>query len=278
MCTNCGLYGHHNRVCVQPISSYGVIAFSKPLHDIFDITNVQFLLIQRRNSIGFIELVRAKYNLQDIPYIREQISGTTEKERTMLLTYSFYDLWKELWGADCENKHYRNDYLQANNKFEQLLQGYNIDDTHITLRSLMEQEPILWDTPEWEFPKGRRNLYESDEQCAKREFHEETGIPFSQFHLLDTLEPLRHTFYGNNHIHYAHVYYIAYVSSHTTVRFQKENEEMAKEVGNIGWFSYEDAMKRLRDTNPEKKSMLERVYTILQTVLPVPCGISSSSS
>lgn len=226
-------------------------------------------MIQRRNSIGFIELIRAKYKLHEIDYIRQQIQGTTAKEREMLLTYPFEKLWKELWGADSENRHYRNDFLQAKHKYEQLVAGYQLGDTRMSLATLLESEPVKWATPEWEFPKGRRNLYETDEACAKREFHEETGLAYSQFHLLDSLEPIRETFYGNNHIHYAHIYYLAWVDAETAVEFHADNEEMAKEIGGIRWVSYTDALALIRSENQEKRHILQRAYTILRTVCPV---------
>jgi 8-oxo-dGTP pyrophosphatase MutT (NUDIX family) len=33
-----------------------------------------------------------------------------------------------------------------------------------------------WDTPEWGFPKGKKNRNENDRECAIREFREETNI------------------------------------------------------------------------------------------------------
>ena len=39
-----------------------------------------------------------------------------------------------------------------------------------------KEVPIVYESPEWGFPKGRRNMHESDLDCAKREFEEETGI------------------------------------------------------------------------------------------------------
>lgn len=278
-CSNCGVYGHHHRACHQPISSYGILAFrikdAEPVSLAHTTGNglkpdqLEFLLIQRRNSIGFIELIRAKYKLHELDYIQQQIRGTTAREREMLLTYPFEKLWKELWGADAENRHYRNDFLQAKHKFAQFTEGYMVGDRRVSLASLLASEPVLWATPEWEIPKGRRNLYESDEACARREFHEETGLAYSQFHLLDSLSPIRETFYGNNQIHYAHIYSLAWVDSQTSVTFQEENEEMTKEIGGLGWFSYTDALAQIRSENQEKRRVLQRAHMILRTVCPI---------
>ena len=287
-CTNCGKLGHHFRICNAPITSYGIIAFriidsnwnqasmisSKKvegsIEEIIPQESIEFLLIQRKDSIGFIEIIRAKYKIHDIPYIRQQIEGTTVKEREMLISKSFQELWKEIWGNDAENKHYRNDYFQAKQKFEQLTHGFYIEDSFITLHELIKTTPLLWTTPEWGFPKGRRNMYESDQECAIREFCEETMLTPTDFHILQTLEPIRETFVGNNNIHYEHVYYIAWVSNQNTIlELRENNEAMAQEVGSIGWFSTENALKKIRTTNIEKQEILLRSSKILETIYPI---------
>jgi 8-oxo-dGTP pyrophosphatase MutT (NUDIX family) len=50
-----------------------------------------------------------------------------------------------------------------------------IDNKHITLQQLIQESKTTWDCPEWGFPKGRRNSYESELNCALREYEEETG-------------------------------------------------------------------------------------------------------
>jgi 8-oxo-dGTP pyrophosphatase MutT (NUDIX family) len=282
-CTNCGILGHHFRTCTAPISSYGIIAFqvtrdwnqaeclsSNILNShIIPRDFVKFLLIQRRNSIGFIEIIRAKYKPYEVNYIIEQIEGTTREERTMLLTMSFQELWKEIWGKDSENKHYRNDYFQAKQKFEQITTGYYVQSKLITLKGLIESTPLLWTTPEWGFPKGRRNILESDQNCAVREFCEESGLTLKDFSILQGIEPIREIFYGNNNIHYQHTYYLACVQNPINVILQQQNESMIQEVGNIGWFSMEEALQRIRITNVEKRDILNRVGSILRTLCPL---------
>ena len=43
------------------------------------------------------------------------------------------------------------------------------------IESLINNSKTNWITPEWGFPKGRRNYMETDNSCAIREFNEETG-------------------------------------------------------------------------------------------------------
>ena len=54
---------------------------------------MEFLLIQRRDSLGFIELMRGRYKVTDIDYIRLHIGGITEEERTKYSSGPFEKLW-----------------------------------------------------------------------------------------------------------------------------------------------------------------------------------------
>jgi 8-oxo-dGTP pyrophosphatase MutT (NUDIX family) len=287
ICTNCGLDGHHYKSCTEPITSYGIIAFrikdpswNQPKRLINNEINglpedkIEYLLVQRRDSIGFIELLRAKYKITDLNYIRDQISGTTQKEREALLKKSFDELWTDLWGPTnfTTNKQYKQEYDQAKVKFEMLKVGVEIDGKVITLKDLIESTPILWQTPEWGFPKGRRNIFETDHKCAIREFCEETGLKQYQVHLFENLEPIRETFFGNNGIHYCHVYYLAWIPNNVEVSLLRENKNMMREIGGIGWFSLDVALANIRATNIEKREILLRVSSLLRNLAPVFVG------
>lgn len=278
-CTNCGEFGHHFRVCSKPVYSYGIIAFKhKDPHwnqadallknndnKGFALDDINVLLIQRRDSIGFIEIIRSKYKNNDINYIKEQVSGTTAAERKALLEKSFDDLWTGLWGSsNLESKQYKQEFDQAKYKFEQLKEGICVDGTQFSLETIIKETPILWTTPEWGFPKGRRNILEKDLECAKREFSEETGLNERQFTIIKNIEPIKESFYGNNNIHYCHIYYLAWIHSNINVEINKNNELMIKEIGDIGWFSFSDAHASIRSTNNDKREILKRSISILQ--------------
>ena len=218
--------------------------------------------------------MRAKYKLTDLDYIRQQITGTTAAERHALIHNPFYDLWTGLWGpmTNVENRQYKQEYEQAKSKFELLRDGVAIGGLAVTLADLIATTPLEWDTPEWGFPKGRRNAFESDFQCALREFTEETGLASNQIRIFENMEPIRESFIGNNAIHYCHVYYIAWVSNHVDVRMNTEHPHMSREIGGIGWFSQEDALKRIRPTNLEKREILLRACLFLQHTCPLLVG------
>lgn len=286
ICSNCGIQGHHYKYCTEPITSYGILAFRTKdgmFHQPQTISSgainylppqLEYLLVQRRDSIGFIELLRAKYKLSDIAYIQEQIDGITPTEREALLTKSFDELWTSLWGGTSisENKQYKQEYEVAKQKFETFSNGYIHNGKEVTLRGMIEASHLHYTTPEWGFPKGRRNVSETNFKCAIREFTEETGLQASDICILDNIEPITEIFYGNNNIHYKHVYYIACIPSHIQVHLQTSNETMMREIGNIGWFSYESALQIIRHTNPEKRQVLEKVASLLHVLCPLFIG------
>lgn len=107
-CTNCGLIGHVFRNCLSPVTSYGIIAvrymnsnvtnslFSKATTISNGSDSIQFLLIQRKDSLAFVEFIRGKYNPYDEEYIGRLIRGMTMKEHDNILTQSFDELWQNI--------------------------------------------------------------------------------------------------------------------------------------------------------------------------------------
>jgi 8-oxo-dGTP pyrophosphatase MutT (NUDIX family) len=289
-CSNCGEYGHTVRSCSEPVTSYGVIAFR--VHDAswnpmaalaavesteqpIPLDKIQFLMIQRRDSIGYIEIIRSKYKLTDTVFIRQQIEGTTAKEREKLLTWAFDDLWTGLWGPmnSSENRQYKQEYESAKVRFELFRKGVKRDDGSVVrLADCLAEVPLLWDTPEWGFPKGRRNLHETDFQCAMREFEEETNLSHNCLHILENTDRIVETFVGNNNIRYRHIYYVTSISNEVVCASTTKNTHMAREVGALAWLSYEDAIQRIRPTTPQKRDVLHRVWALLRDTCPLWIG------
>ena len=91
-CTNCGLSGHFFRNCMSPVTSYGIIAVKYPnnmnVSSLFSKSTINnrddslhFLLIQRKDSISYVEFIRGKYNPQDNEYICKLLRNMTQKEQ-----------------------------------------------------------------------------------------------------------------------------------------------------------------------------------------------------
>lgn len=287
-CTNCGNTGHSFRNCVSPITSYGAIIFR--VNDLSwnqaailtqtpnSITGfegfqskIEVLLIQRRDSLGFVEILRGKYQLTDIDYIKKQIHGMTDTERIKLLTKPFEELWSELWGHDTRgSNHYRNDKEISRQKLMSLREGIEVEPgIRKTFQMMVEESTSHWDTPEWGFPKGRRDMGEKDLACALREVQEETGITKENLIVIQNLEPLNETFFGSNQIHYCHKYFTFLVPPTLVVKYDETNPHMKREIGNLQWFSLEEALQKIRSDNVEKREILLRMNTLLRNFCPV---------
>ena len=246
-CTNCGNQGHITKQCTFPVTSYGVIMFringawnqaemllkAGSLNGLDAVRNqTEFLLIQRRDSLGFVDMMRGKYRANDYEYIKQQIRGTTRDEQARLLNVSFDTLWEQLWGPPQEGTHaYKNEKESSRVKLEQLRTGSP------SLAELIEEVNTVWPTPEWGFPKGRRDNHESEFNCAMREMFEETGICEKDVIPVKNMEPISETFFGSNSVQYCHKYWIVYMASNKDITMKDDNEHMRREVGDIGWFS-----------------------------------------
>src|SRR5210317_511140 len=91
-CNNCGKKGHLYNQCKTPITSAGIVAFR--IHN----NDVQFLMIRRKDTLGFIDFMRGKYSINNKDYIKNMIFQMTAEERELLKTLSFQELWIKVWG------------------------------------------------------------------------------------------------------------------------------------------------------------------------------------
>jgi 8-oxo-dGTP pyrophosphatase MutT (NUDIX family) len=286
-CTNCGNSGHNYRACVSPITSYGGIIFrvndlswnqATILASASTITGfeqyyskIEVLLIQRRDSLGYVEILRGKYKDTDIEYIRKQVYGMTDAEREKLLNRPFDELWSELWGYDTKtSSHYRNDKEVSKAKLQLLREGFEVEPGQLfRLSTLINETSVHWDTPEWGFPKGRREPGEKDLACALREVEEETGISRDSIVVIQNLDPLSETFFGSNQVHYCHKYFTFYLPMSVEVKYDETNPHMKREIGNLQWFSLDQALQKIRSDNVEKREILLRMNILLRNFCPV---------
>jgi 8-oxo-dGTP pyrophosphatase MutT (NUDIX family) len=228
-------------------------------------------MIQRKDSLGFMDIMRGKYRESEPDYIKKQLRGMTDKERARLLNDEFDDIWHDLWGADTESsQRYAHDRLISKQKLAELRAGIETSKGEVyTLADLLRQEPSVYETPEWGFPKGRRDPYESDIDCAFRELYEETGISTDELWKVANVSPLIEQFYGSNDVHYRHSYYVAQYIGRKDISFDILNSEMTKEIGNLAWKSLDEAILLLRPENVEKRGILIQLASLLRNFLPI---------
>lgn len=273
-CSNCGGEGHIFRECTLPVMSYGIIAVryssddisrkskilcsSKSLITGVDETSMlQFLLIQRKDSLNFVEFIRGKYDVTDLTYIERMFRNMTIAEQERILFLDFEGLWKSVWGrASRSHRMEFENSLEKYKKIQSFLSGF------------IQKNRSTWTEPEWGFPKGRRNYLENDISCAIREFAEETGLSRNSFRIMENILPVTEQFFGSNHVQYCHKYYIAICHPDVEVSMNYDNEIMSKEIGDIRWFTHEQALAKIRPDNIEKREILLNVMKIMKNFLP----------
>ena len=210
-------------------------------------------MIRRKDSFGYIDIMRGKYSLSNIYQLQTIVNEMSISEKERIVTGSFPVLWKQMWG---DTSHYNNEEFSASKKCDLIRKGLTED--KITLNDLITKSDTKWIEPEWEFPKGRREHREKEIQCAMREFEEETGISRSKINIVDNVIPFEETFIGTNHKSYKHKYFLAYTKDISSLaNFQKS------EVSKLEWKSHEECIHSIRPYNLEKKKVITNINNVL---------------
>ena len=251
-CNNCGKYGHVFNQCKHPITSIGFIVYR-----INNDNKVEYLLIRRKDTLGFIDFMRGKYDVNNKSYILNIINEMTISEKEKLLTHDFDTLWKYLWGENIGIQ-YRSEESVSKNKLSLLRNGIEINKEKYTLKSLINESTSNWEEPEWGFPKGRRNYKEKDVECALREFQEETGYCVNDLKIIENILPLEEIFTGSNYKSYKHRYYLAEIDK----TIQPKNKFQETEVSSLIWTTFDNATSMIRDYNLEKIELINNVNEI----------------
>ena len=253
ICNNCGKQGHSYNQCKLPIISYGIILFR------FSNRGLEFLMIRRKDSFGFIDFIRGKYSPYNICHVQNIINEMSIQEKNMILNYQFDKLWKHMWGVNT-NIQFKNEESISFKKMEILKNGISINDEIITLQTLVEKSTTHWQETEWEFPKGRRSPKEKDLECALREFEEETGISNNMITIIDNVLPFEEIFIGSNHKAYKHKYFLAHMDVNEAVL----NNFQVSEVSKLEWKTLDECLESIRPYNLEKRKLITNINNLLQ--------------
>lgn len=210
--------------------------------------HVNFLLINRKYSVEYIEFIQGKYIINDKKTYIKLIELMTKNEISALKNNDFKKIWYDLWNRDPENK-YSKDYEISKKKFEQ------VD------KNIFNENLSKYDNLEWGFPKGRKNKSEPDMKCAIREFEEESGLNINNYNIFNNISPLSETFNGTNNLMYKHIYYLSY--SDKKIDFDKKFIDVSYEVSDIGWFNYYESIKNIRSYHVTKKLLIESILNFL---------------
>jgi hypothetical protein len=284
-CTNCNKRGHLYKKCCEPIISNGIISFYIenfdenliPLLENYISENInknkkfiknhksnlfydkiKFLMVQRKHSLGYVEFIRGKYHIDNIKQIKYILEQMTPKELTDINNKSFDYLWNILWDNDpsstttIKNKHHYKEYVSSKQKFYELKIKYNN-----TLQSIYP----TFTFNEWGFPKGRREMYETDIVCAMREFEEETFYNENNYLILDDSNSIKENLIGTNGINYRHNYFLALL--HNDHIKNMEN----KEIGDIKFLNINECLDFIRPYHEHKKFIIKKTHNLILNFL-----------
>lgn len=254
-------------MCSFPVTSYGIICYRL----VADNSSIhpEYLMVQRKDSLGFVEFVRGKYNIDDENYIAALLSNMTLSEREMLLfdggrmEYLWTYLWRDLSSSKrrCQSSFHRIDSITNTKDYEEA--KHKFDSVKSYLPELLEKYPSEIQETEWGFPKGRRNMNETDIDCALREFHEETGLNPKGLRPLKPSETASVTeqFQGSNGVWYRHVYFVSKASSKMMQRCDTNGRynHCNGEIRSVGWFSYDECLKKIRSAYPQRRNVIDIV-------------------
>lgn len=252
VCNNCGKSGHVYNNCKIPITSYGVISFKKEKN------MYKFLMICRKDSLGYIDFIRGKYPLYNKNYIQNLVDEMTNEEKNNIKNHDFDYLWKKLWCTE-SGIQYRIEEKSSRNKFDQIKRGIQLNDNEkYDINSIIDNSTTEWVTPEWGFPKGRRNYGEKDIQTGIREWTEETGYPSKSLNVVTNVLPYDEYFVGSNLKSYKHKYFLAYIKN----EFSNDNYQKS-EVSQLKWFTVEECLNHIRPYNLERIEIIKKINNIL---------------
>lgn len=284
-CNNCNKLGHYYNNCKEPICSYGLICVNTIKSDDISLlsklsintsninytndvdmynfsllkSNIKFLMVQRRYTLGYIEFIRGRYNVDNVDGIGALFEQMIQSEIDKIGSNTYDMLWLDFWG----NKHKKNqEYYNAKGKFDQLLSGIPF-----SIKFYTDNIKPRYVSLEWGFPKGRKNINSVEEDdliCACREFTEETGIDYKKVSILDNIVPFSETFIGTNGKKYKHVYFVGVLDD---INDNIESMVGNNEIYRIGWFSYDEAINMIRPYHVLRKNILTELFINIMNVL-----------
>ena len=255
-CNNCGKQGHLYHQCKMPIISIGIIMFRYNKEQ-----NIEYLMIRRKDTLGFIDFMRGKYSLYNKDYLLNMFNQMTSEEKYKIKTMTFYELWKDIWKTENISNQYKVEEVISKEKFNSLKNGITNKNIFYNIETIIQEtDKENWEEPEWGFPKGRRNYMEKDYDCALREFVEETGFNITKLKNIQNILPFEEIFTGSNYKSYKHKYFVSYIDYDETMSMDKFEKT---EVSKMDWNTYEECLHKIRPYNLEKKRLITNVHNTL---------------
>jgi len=234
---------------------------------------INYLLIMDRHTPDFAQIIIGNYELDDLDYLRTLVGRLTQTEAQLILTYDLRYLFTRYWSFSNRDavRMYQKQFNRSEKLFNRLKKGIpdrgygGRSGEYVTWKTLLDAAEPHWLDSDWGFPKGRRKrrAMESDIDCAKREFYEETGITDDQYNILHDLEPIEEKIMGSNGVPYRTIYYIGEARTYLPLYSNPFNLGQQSEVTKIGWYTCEQAYNLMRPYQESRLHILQRVHKYL---------------
>ena len=242
------------------ITSYGIILFTSvnSNNKLADDNEFRYQLCQRRDSIAYAEFLKNNLTPENMSMYINMMSKE-ERQRCIDFIDDPDSLWNDLW-VNHKTKIYKNDQPKCCEAFRKNIRLY-IEEF---------KNPTYKENP-WGFSKGRKHSNETPQECALREFEEETTISSSKIQLLN-IDPYEENYTGTDGRLYKTIYYVAYISYIPELEEKKsctviERTYISEEISKIKWLPFNeilpmiDSMKQEILTNINKMLISRRKKT-----------------
>jgi ADP-ribose pyrophosphatase YjhB (NUDIX family) len=293
-CINCGKTNHKYNNCNDPITSYGLICYYEN----------KIVLVRRKYTFAYMDFIMGKYDVNNIKYLVLLFSRMTKTEITNILNDLDFDLLRNSIGLNNYTRYHKQEYENSKLKFTYIKKLHIIEDIVYIIDQIFDTEFIkvlmnnttyklknnefkvckeliikikklintkkIYDEPEWEIPKGKRNDKESNINTAIREFVEESNL--TNIIVYKNIIPLEEEFTAINNNRYKHVYYLSCLKNISTentkidkniiLPVNTENSIQCREISMVGLISIDSVEDYLRPYQVEKKKVIYKSYQI----------------
>lgn len=216
--------------------------------------NIQFLMVQRKHSLGYMEFMRGRYSIDNIDSLIYLIEQMSPIEISDIEKKDFDNLWNSLWDLNnIKNKNHHKEYVQSKQKFYQIKLNHS---------NIFTEIKPLYSYNEWGFPKGRRESYESDLVCAVREFEEETGLEEKNYNVLEKCKSIRENLTGTNGVQYAHNYFLSVINDNSD-----NEDETNREIGQTKVLNILECLNKIRPYHKNKIRIIKHIYMVINNFL-----------
>jgi ADP-ribose pyrophosphatase YjhB (NUDIX family) len=218
---------------------------------------IKFLVVQRKHSFSYVEFIRGKYDETNSKSFQNLLNLMALNEIEEIIGNEFETLWNELWQKTSKHKAFQKEFEISQKKFNYIKKNFNL----LELVNFKK----LYDSPEWGFPKGRRDKNEKNVDCAIREFKEETGLNSDNYIILNRLNTIEETVVGLEKSVFKLVYYIGL--SYNQNKLEMINEHQKYEIGDMKWLTYEEVIPKIRDYYGEKIKMIHKIFFMMVNLI-----------